>query len=164
MEINIRHARRDDLNAIVEIINQAIQARKVGFLNELSAEDRREWFNEHAPHEYPILVAEYNNAVLGWASISPYRKGRGALDKTVEVSCFIHADYRRRGVGNALLSEIMNASRELKKSVMIAIIFHTNTESGKLLEKHDFKIWGTMPDVAEIKGENLSHIYYGRKL
>ncbi len=164
MEIKIRHACENDLAAIVEITNQAIRSRKVGFLNEFSVNERREWFNEHAPDDCPILVAEYNASVIGWVSISPYRKGREAFRKTVEVSYFIHSDYQGRGIGTALLSEIIRTSNLLRKSVMLAIIFHTNTGSIRLLEKHDFQLWGVMPEVAEIDGETLDHVYYGRKL
>lgn len=164
MDLTIRHTREEDLVAIVEILNQAIRTRKVGFLHELSVEERREWFQEHAPEAYPIAVAEYNSSVIGWTSISPYRKGRAALDRTVEVSYFVHEDFQGRGVGNALLLEMIRASKALGKSVMIAIIFHSNSGSTRLLEKHDFQLWGVMPEVAEINGETLNHVYYGRKL
>ena len=103
MEIVIRNAAHHDLQEITNILNQAIRTRKlIGFTKEFNVEEREEWFLDHSQGGYPILVAEYNNIILGWISISPYRKGREALDKTVEVSCFIHADYQRQGIGNRL--------------------------------------------------------------
>ena len=164
MQITIRNALESDLGQIVEILNQAIRTHNVGFIRELNIQDRREWFKEHTPDDYPILVAECDKKVAGWISISPYRKGRDALDKTVEVSYFIHDDYQRKGVGSALLLEIINLSKILGKSTMIAIIFHSNTGSVKILEKHNFEVWGIMPEVAEIEGEKYNHVYYGKKL
>ncbi len=164
MKITIRYARENDLDAIVEIMNQAIRTHSIGILSEVTVEERREWFHEHAPDEYPIAVAEHDKTVIGWASISPYRKGREALHATVEVSYFIHADYQRQGVGSALLVEMIRISKMLKKSVLLAIVLHTNSGSSHLLEKHDFMRWGVMPEVAEINGRKINHVYYGRKL
>jgi L-amino acid N-acyltransferase YncA len=165
MNITIRNAVNDDLPDIVEILNQAIKTHNVvGFTNIFKVNDRKEWFIEHTHRNYPVLVAEYDNKILGWISVSPYRKGRKALDRTAEVSCFIHEDYQRKGIGSSLLSEVLKISENLAKSILIAIIFNTNTGSRRLLEKNNFEIWGILPEVAEIDGKKLDHIYYGKKL
>jgi phosphinothricin acetyltransferase len=97
MNINIRHALEKDLTEIVEIFNQAITTRtSTGYLDKFTVEERKEWFSEHTKEKYPILVAEQNNTIAGWISIDPYRKGRKAFEKTVEVSFFIHNDYKRK--------------------------------------------------------------------
>lgn len=165
MKITLRNANNDDLPEIVEILNQAIRTRKlIGFTDEFTVEDREEWFAEHLNDNYPIIVAEQDNIILGWASISPYRKGRGALDKTVEVSYFIHNDHQRRGIGNTLLLKALEISKNTGKSTILAIIFHTNTGSTRLLEKNNFKIWGILPEVGELNENKLNHVYYGKKL
>ncbi|PKL38510.1 MAG: N-acetyltransferase [Spirochaetae bacterium HGW-Spirochaetae-1] len=165
MEILIRNAINNDLQEIIDILNQAIRTRKlVGFTKEFNVEEREEWFLDHSQDNYPILIAECNNKILGWISISPYRKGREALDKTVEVSCFIHTDYQRQGIGNKLLSEILKISKNSGKTNIIAILFNTNIGSSLLLEKHKFEIWGVLPEVAELDGVKFNHVYYGKKL
>ena len=165
MEINIRKAIYADLPEIVEILNQAVKTRtQIGYTDEFNLNERDEWFSDHNRDDYPILVAERGHKILGWISISPYRKGRGALDKTVEVSCFIHNRCQQQGIGNRLLSKALEASKTSGKSVMLAIIFNTNIGSARLLEKHNFKIWGVLPEVAELDGKKLNHVYYGKKL
>jgi L-amino acid N-acyltransferase YncA len=165
MKINIRYADENDLIEIVEIFNQAIKTRSsLGFLNEFYVNERKEWFNEHSKNKYPILVADLDNRILGWVSISPYRKERRALDKTVEVSYFIHNAYKRKGIGSSLLNEMIKIAKELGYETIIAILFDRNIGSIKLLKKNNFKKWGLLPEVAEIDGEKFSHLYYGRKL
>jgi L-amino acid N-acyltransferase YncA len=166
MEINIRLALDEkDLEEIVAINNQAIKTKRlVAYTDEFKIEDRREWFHEHTKDKYPILVAENNNTILGWTSISPYRTGRKALSKTVEVSYFIHNEYQRKGIGSKLLAELLKTAKNLGYETIIAIIFDKNIGSEKLLEKFKFEKWGVLPDVAEVGGQKMSHVYYGIKL
>ena len=90
MKVTIRVASEEDLQAIVEIFNQAVRTRtSTGYLSETTVEEQTLWFTEHPPKKYPILIAEQNRRIVGWASIDPYRKGRKAFEKTVEVSLFI---------------------------------------------------------------------------
>ena len=55
-------------------------------------EKQLEWYENHKAN-HPVFVAEENNVVVGWASLSPY-SDRCAYDTTVEVSVYIHADHR----------------------------------------------------------------------
>lgn len=103
MEIIIRIGLNKDLKEIVEITNQAIRTKIfTGFTEEFTVNGRKRWFKEHIKSKYPILVAENEGKIVGWISISPYRSGRKALEKTVEVSYFVHEDYKRKGIGNKI--------------------------------------------------------------
>lgn len=55
-------------------------------------------------------------------------------------------------------------TKDLGYQTLFAIIFDTNIGSVKLLEKYNFEKWGFLPDAAEIDGNKISHIYYGKKL
>ena len=161
----IRHAGENDLREIIEIFNQAIRTRtSTGYLREFTVEERKEWFHEHTKENYPILVAEQNKKIVGWICIDPYRKGRGAFTKTVEVSFFIHNDFKRKGIGSELLQAMMNTAKKLEYATIYAIVLNKNIESMRLLEKNNFKQWGFLPEVAEIDGKILGHVYYGKKL
>ncbi|MCX6661435.1 MAG: GNAT family N-acetyltransferase [Euryarchaeota archaeon] len=163
--LSIRYASEKDLKGIVKIFNQAIHTRmSTGYLNEITVEQRKEWFSEHGQEKYPILVAEKNNKIVGWISIDPYRKGRKAFKKTVEVSYFVHNTYRRKGIGDQLLQVMMHTAKKLGYITIFAIVLDKNIGSRKLLEKNNFEQWAFLPDVAEIDGNTLSHVYYGKKL
>lgn len=165
MEVLIRYAKHDDYSQIINILNQAIRSKKsTGYLNEFTSESRKDWFQFHMNEKYPILVAELNNEISGWISLSPYRKERKAFERTAEVSFFIHQDYQRKGLGTKLLLEMMNVAKRLGFSSMFAIVLEINTASIKLLKTNNFKKWAYLPGVAEIECETISHVYYGIQL
>ena len=103
-KMNIRSATLEDLEAIVEIYNQAIAAgQKTADITPVTAEDREKWFEDHTPDKYPILVAKDGNVIVGYLTISAYRPGRMALRYTAEVSYFVHFEHHRQGIASNLL-------------------------------------------------------------
>jgi len=102
--MNIRIARDKDLEAIVEIYNQAIAVgQKTADTTAVSIENRKAWFEEHKPNKYPILVAERDDSIIGYLTVSAYRPGRMALRHTAEVSYYVHFDHHRQGIASSLL-------------------------------------------------------------
>ena len=115
MTITIRNAKEKDLQEIVEIFNQAVHTRNsTGYLDKVSVEERKQWFSEHCKKNYPILLAEQNNTIIGWISIDPYRKGRKAFKKTVEASLFIHKDHKRKGVAEPAVNHNDAHSKKIR--------------------------------------------------
>ena len=164
-DLNIRTASEKDLKEITEIFNQAINTgTSVAYTVELTVEERIDWLNTHTKNEYPVLVAENEERILGWVSVSPYREGRAALKKTVEISYFVHNKFKQKGIGSVLLNEMLKKVKQLGYTTVFAIVFDINSASINLLEKNGFVRWGFLPGVAEIDGKIISHIYYGKKL
>ncbi|DAC72826.1 MAG TPA: N-acetyltransferase [Thermoplasmata archaeon] len=165
MSISIRYALEKDLQEIVDIHNQAIRSKaSTGFVHEFSVEGRKEWFLGHAKERYPLFVAEEDGKVVGWISISPYRIGRDAFKKTVEVDYYIHDDFKRKGIGNELLRHMLSKANDLGYRTICAILLDKNIASIRLLEKNGFKIWGLIPEAAELNGNLIGHVYYGKKI
>ncbi len=161
----IRIATIDDLPAIVAIYNQSVVAgHATADLNPLSVEERRPWFTSHAPDSYPIFVCVEDGRVLGWSSLSAYRFGREALRRTSEISYYVRSDAQRRGVGTRLVKHTIEQAQTRSIKVLFGILFETNRGSVALLKKFGFEQWAYLPDVADIEGELVSHLYYGRKL
>jgi L-amino acid N-acyltransferase YncA len=159
----IRLARQDDLPVIVDIYNQAIQTRQsTGDMQPFQVEDRLAWFHEHSPEEHPIFVAEVEGLVVGWCSLSAYRPGRAALRFTAEISYYIDFAYHRRGIGTALVEHAMAACLALQIRHVFAIVLEGNQASIRLLEKMGFEKWGYLPQVADLDGKEVGHLYYGR--
>ncbi len=161
--MTIRLAREDDLPAIVEIYNQAIQTKhSTGDTQPVTVTDRRAWFEEHPPGKYPIYVAEEDGHVVGWCSLSAYRPGRGAFRHTAEISYYIAFSHHRRGIASALVEYAMAACPDLQIKHLFAIVLEGNAASLKLLEKMGFEQWGYLPRVADFDGREVGHLYYGR--
>jgi phosphinothricin acetyltransferase len=165
MDCKLRIAKFDDLEQIVEIYNQAILTRcQTGDTKVLKVEDRIKWFHEHEPNKYPIIVAEIDDTVIGWISLSSYGKGREGLKYTVEVSYFVHDNYKRMRVGTRMMNFIIKEAKKLNYKTLIAILIHENIGSIKLLEKYHFEKCAFLPDVMEIDGKIFSQLYYCLKI
>ncbi len=166
MNITFRKASETDLPSVVEILNHGIKTRhSVGYFVSQSESEQKEWFEEHVRSErYPIIVSEEDGKVTGWISMSPYRKGREAFNRTGEVSAYIHEDHRRKGLGQKLLDCMLEFASEEGFKIIFAIVLDKNDPSINLLERNHFERWAFLPDVAEIDGVLLNHIYFGKRL
>ena len=162
-KILIRLARVGDLPAIVDIYNQAIPSKQsTGDTQPIRVEDRETWFGEHRPDRHPIFVTDLEGQVIGWCSLSAYRKGRAALRFTAEISYYIAPVYHRQGIGRALIKHAIEACPALQIRHLFAIVLEGNEASLKLLEKMGFEQWGYLPKVANFDGKEVGHVYYGR--
>jgi phosphinothricin acetyltransferase len=163
--MNIRTAKREDLEAIVEIYNQVIAAgHKTADITPVMVKNRIDWFESHTPDKYPIYVAELNRRIVGYLTISAYRPGRMALRYTAEVSYFVHYEHHRKGIATRLLRHAINMCPTLKIKTLFAILIDSNEASIRLLEKFGFEKWGYMPRVAEFDGIEFGHVYYGLRV
>lgn len=109
-QLRVRAAEARDANDIARIYGQATQDQLATFENFLvTQEDRAHWMTEHSG-KYPLLVAELNGRILGWASLSPYQV-RPRIEGIAELLIFIDRGYRRHGVGRELMRAIQSAGR-----------------------------------------------------
>ncbi len=70
--ISVRAAAVSDVPAITEIYNEAILTTDATFDTETkSVESQEGWFKSH-DGRHPVLVAEVDGKVVGWASLSPW--------------------------------------------------------------------------------------------
>lgn len=161
----IRTAGIEDLEPIISIYNTAINSKfETADTVELDWKKRIDWFKTHDPAVYPIFVYEIDRKLVGWISLSPYREGRMALRFTIEISYYVHQDFRRQGIAGKLIEHTIIESRKLNYRTIFAIILDKNEKSINLLNKHGFTKWGHLPDVADFNGTACGHMYYGLRL
>lgn len=129
MKMHIRPANPADLPAINSIYNHFVATSTATYQMEPSSEsDRRRWFDEHAAAGLPITVAIIENAVRGWASLNPFH-ARAGYRFTLENSVYVHPDYPRRGIGRALLADLLDRAAKLPCHSILAIISADQTPS-----------------------------------
>ena len=163
--MNIRQANELDLSEITRIYNQMIDERSTtAQLDRVTLKDREHWHQAQNRERYPVYLAERDGAVLGYLNFSPYRPGRRALEKTVEISYFVDQDYRGQGVGTTLLKQALQDCAKLNYENLLAILLETNSASMALLEKFSFQRWGYLPDIATIEGQQVGQYFYGINL
>ena len=164
-QLVIRIAHIEDLPILVDIYNQAISSTRItADITKVSVEDRVDWFKDHLPNQHPIFVAENDDQIIGWCSLSAYRPGRAALRYTAEISYYISNAYKRKGVATELIEYAIQCCPELQLKNLFAIVLESNNASIQLLEKLGFEKWGYLPRVADFDQEEIGHYYYGKRV
>jgi len=161
----IRNSTEKDFKDIVAIYNHAVDEKfATADTEHVSVESRKEWFAQHSPEIYPIIVADNKDQIIGWCSLSPHRPGRKALGSVAEISYYVHKDHRKKGVAKFLITHTLEEAKVLGFKNLISILLDLNSVSIHLLEKFSFEKWGHLPNVAEIDGVICGQFIYGRKL
>ena len=152
MRLAIRPAILTDLPSIVRIYNEAIDTGvSISDRQAVSVDSRRNWFEKHTPTRRPLWVLEQEETVIGWIGLQSYDQSP-AFDETVEVSLYIAAAHRRRGLGTKLLDHAIKECPNLGVSVLIGFLFRQNQAITKLNRKVGFRRWGLLPKVARANG------------
>lgn len=153
-ELVIRPAARSDLPAIMEIYNEAIRTTTATFDTEpKTLDERRQWFESHG-ERHPILVAEWDGRVIGWASLTKW-SDRKAYDSTAETSFYVAEQYRGRGAGRELKRCIIEEARRLGYHTLIARVAEGSDASLHLNEQAGFRHVGTLKEVGRKFGRLL---------
>lgn len=95
--LTIRPANLKDLKDITDIYNEAILKTAATFDTEIkSLKEQKKWFENHGPKN-PIIVAEQNGIIVGWASLSKW-SDRCAYSDTAEISIYVKEKYQGKGI------------------------------------------------------------------
>src|SRR4051812_41015178 len=147
----IRHARPEDLPAVIEIYNAAIVTRMAtAQLETVTVESRKNWINDHKPDEHPFFILEAEGRVAGWLTFKSFLP-RCAYRGTAELSVYVHPNYRRRGIARALLEQAIAVSPQLEVTALVGLIFAQNEPSIRLFEQLGFSRWGYLPGIARFE-------------
>ena len=142
----IRPAKPDDITAITDIYNEAILTTDATFDTEIKTiESQKEWFGNHGSRN-PVIVAENETKVIGWASLSKW-SDRRAYSDTAEISVYVKDGYRGQGAGRQLIERIVQAGEEAGLHTIISRIIAGNDESIHLHEIFGFEHIGVMKEV-----------------
>ncbi len=158
----IRLAKLEDLPSIVAIYNQAIRSKMAtGDTDEFTVNQRQEWFAQFDANTYPLYVATMAHKVVGYCSISPYRKGRKAMETVAEISYYVDYSFHKKGIGSALLSYALSDCKRIHKKHLLAVLLSSNKASIALLDKFQFKQWGLFPGIVRMHKQQISQVIYG---
>ena len=141
----IRPATNDDVGAIVGIYNWAVNQTFATIDSEpLSAEEAADWWETHARRSR-LIVATDDSGVIGWARLFPWKQ-RG-ID-VVEDLVYVDPVHHGRGIGRALLTELITQARGLGYRTIVATVATDNRSGLQLHEKLGFESVGTIRNAA----------------
>lgn len=157
----IRQAVESDLPSLLAIYNYEVVNSVATFdMEPKNLEQRRVWFDEHNVGNHPLIVAEVEGRVVGYASLSSYRV-KEAYAATVELSVYVDVAYRGKGVATRLMDAILEMARKDESiHLVVSVITGENEASVKLHEKYGFSYCGTVHQVGFKHGRYLDIVTY----
>ena len=159
----IRLATASDLAAINEIYNHYVHSSTCTYQKDpSSAPERAQWFSGHDAH-HPITVAEQAGEIVGWGALSEFR-GRWGYRYTVENSVYVRAGLHRRGIGRALLTDLIERARALGHHTIVAGISADQHGSIALHEQAGFITVGQLREVGHKFDRWLDVVFLQRML
>lgn len=165
IKTNIRFAANEDLPAITAIYNQAIAAGNANaFTDRLKVEQLTDWFEDHDPDSFPVYVVETAKRIIGWGSLSPYRKARKGFRNTAEISYYMDYNHHGMGYGKMLIRYMLDDCNRLNIKNVMAIMLDINPRSAAILEQFGFSRWGHLPRIANLNGQICGQWIYGINL
>ena len=105
MNAIIRLATKQDAKEIQAIYAPIVENTVISFETEVPTVDEMQRRIETITQQYPWLVLEKDNDVLGYVYASPHRS-RMAYQWSVDVTAYIHQNVRRMGVGRTLYTSM----------------------------------------------------------
>jgi phosphinothricin acetyltransferase len=148
---------RRDLAGVARICNAEVTGSTVTFDEApWTEDDARRWFASRSPGR-PVVVAELEGRVVGRGEYRPFGEGP-AYRPTVENAVYVEAPMRGRGVGKALLAELVRLAGEAARLVMVAKIV------GALHGRFGFRQVGVLEGVGPKFGRRLDVVLMQREL
>jgi phosphinothricin acetyltransferase len=130
---------------------------------EQTIEERKLWFQKKTEDNFPVLVFEEDNKVMGFATFGPFRAWP-AYKYTIEHSVYVHKDNRKRGIGTALVKKIIDIANEREYKTLVAGIDASNEKSILMHEKLGFQYCGTIKKAGFKFGRWLDLAFYQLEL
>jgi L-amino acid N-acyltransferase YncA len=153
--LTIRDAVPADIDAILAIYNDAILNGIALWRDDpVDRADREAWFASQTSGGFPILIAEINGVVVGYASYGLWRPFAG-FRHTVTDTIYLVQGVHGRGIGSTLLGMITDHARGAGYHVLIADIESGNASSIRLHQRFGFEIAGEIREVGTKFGEWL---------
>lgn len=109
------------------------------------------WDRSHMEHPRIVARLKQRDPVAGWAALSPV-SDRCVYDGVAEVSIYVGADYRERGVGTTLLVRLVEESEEAGVWTLQGGVFPENRNSRSLFERHGFREVGIRERLGRLDG------------
>jgi len=163
--VTIRPAAAHDIAAITRIYAHAVVHGTASF--EIDPPDQAEMARRQRTiidGGYPYIVAEAGGAVMGYGYAGHYR-ARRAYRWSVEDSVYIASDAHRRGIGRALLAQLIAESEQRGFRQMVAVIGDSRQVASIALHRAlGFVLVGTLVSVGFKHGRWLDTVLMQRSL
>jgi phosphinothricin acetyltransferase len=159
----LRKAAIKDAEALASIYNYYILETAITFEEDAITGAEMEKRISEISAEFPFFVWEEDGEILGYAYSHQFKE-RCAYRYTLEDSIYLKRGCEGRGIGTALLREIISDAKNRGTHVMMSVITVPNERSVALHEKCGFVKKGQFEEVGYKFGRWLDVGYWELKL
>ncbi len=158
-EIKIRALQPSDWGAVSQIYLEGIHTGMATF--EKTVPSFEAW---HASHLQTcrLVALAHGDGLVGWAALTPV-SSRCVYGGVAEVSVYIGAQARGKGVGQMLMAQLIHESEAAGFWTLQSGIFPENSASVALHQKMGFRYIGKREKVAKLNGEWKDNLLFERR-
>ncbi len=151
MPLTVRGAAAGNLDAVRRIYNEGI-ADRVATLeaDPRSLDDMAAWWAQH-DERYVVLIALQADEVVGWASLNRFSQ-RCAHGGIADASVYVARAQRGRGVGTALLTELVRRAGAAGFHKIVLHALDANEHGKRLYRKAGFARVGVFKEHGILDG------------
>jgi phosphinothricin acetyltransferase len=161
----IRDATEADVPAINDLANALIRNSTVAWTETLDTlAERVAWFRRQQDAGNPVLVADLDGEVVGYATYDDFRDSHKwpGYRFTVEHTIHVREDQWGRDMGRGLLEALIEHGRLSGKHVIVAAIDSANVASIRFHERLGFVEVARMPETGHKFGSWLELVLLQR--
>lgn len=148
MALSVERMRPEHWQGVRAVYEEGLATGDATFETEAPGWER--WDASHLPACRLVALSD-GGRVAGWAALSPVST-RKVYAGVAEVSVYVGADFRGRGVGRALLSALVRESEAEGIWTLQAGVFPENAASVALHESCGFRVVGRRERVGRLRG------------
>lgn len=163
----LRDARDADLPQIVELVNALLPTTTIEWTDTPhTLEGRRAWLAGHRQAGEPVLVADVDGEVAGFACYGDFRDSRKwpGYRFVVEHTVHVRESHWQTGVGRALIEGLVERAAEAGKRVMVGAVDAENVGSIRFHERCGFVEVARMPEIGFKLGRWLTLVMLQRRI
>lgn len=143
----MRDLRPDDWPEVAQIFEEGIATGNATFETEVPSWE--DWDRAHlAGHRF---AAQDDGRVVGWIALAPV-SARECYEGVAEISVYVTAGARGRGVGSELLATLVESAERGGLWTLQTSVFPENAASLALLRRFGFRVVGTRERIARLHG------------
>ena len=146
----LRAARECDAGTIASIYNDGIAGREATF--ETEPRHAADFHERIVSERYPLLVAECDGRLVGWAGLAPYSE-RAAYAGIAEFSIYVASHARGRGVGTELCRRLARDAAGRGVWKLVGKVFPENLACVRMVGRCGFREVGLHHRHGRLDGE-----------
>ena len=126
-DISIRSAESEDANELLNIYAYYVNETAISFETEVPSVKEFKIRMEKVMKNYPYLVAQKNNEILGYAYLHPF-VGRKAYELSAETTIYLNPYKKKMGIGKKLYSVLEDIAKAQNITNLYSCIGYVDKE------------------------------------